>query len=203
MRLKVMAFSAAGLIIGMIVAVAVIPGAIDFLSQRPKTWTTGKADIGGSFTMIDHNGREVTDKTFRGDYLLVFFGFTYCPDVCPAALQTVTAAMKRLGPKTQRLQPIFVSVDPDRDKPAVLKEYLSHFDNKIVGLTGTDAQVADMVKTYRAYAKKAPTGEEANDYTMNHSAFIYFMDDEGSFITHFSPVTSFEKMAERIAKEIQ
>ncbi|MEO0809570.1 MAG: SCO family protein [Pseudomonadota bacterium] len=202
MRVKVIAASAIGVMSGMIIALMLIPGAIDYLQPRTNTWTTGKAAIGGQFEMTDHRGRTVTEKTFQGDYLLVFFGFTYCPDICPAALQNVSAMLERLGAKAEDITPLFVSVDPERDTPEVLKVYLSHFDSRIIGLTGTSEQVEEIVKTYRAYARKVKTGSGPDDYTMDHSAFIYFMDKKGEFITHFTPVTSFEQMAERIVKEM-
>lgn len=202
MRVKVIATSAIGVISGMIIALMLIPGAVDYLQPRTNTWTTGKAAIGGRFEMMDHRGRTVTEKTFQGDYLLVFFGFTYCPDICPAALQNVSAMLERLGAKAEDITPLFVSVDPERDTPEVLKEYLSHFDSRIIGLTGTSEQVEEIVKTYRAYARKVNTGSGPGDYTMDHSAFIYFMDKKGEFITHFTPVTTFEQMAERIVKEM-
>ena len=203
MRLTVVAISAAGLIIGIAIAVAVLPGVSTYFIPQTQNWTVGKATIGGPFEMIDHNGRQVSDKTFKGRYLLVFFGFTYCPDICPAALQTVTAALERMGPKADKISPLFVSVDPERDTPEVLKEYLSYFDTRITALTGSQEQVAAMVKTYRAYTRKVANSEAPGDYTMDHSAFLYLMAPDGTFITHFSPATSFEQMADRIAKEIR
>jgi len=202
MRFKVIAIVAAGLIGGGLLALAVLPASVTDFLRPQKSWTVGKAAIGGPFEMIDHSGRAVTDKTFQNTYLLVFFGFTYCPDVCPAALQTVTATLERLGPKANKVSPLFVSVDPERDTPEVLTEYLSNFDDKIVGLTGSSEQVARMVKTYRAYARKVDNGSNPDSYTMDHSAFLYLMSPEGEFITHFSPVTSFEKMADRISQEM-
>jgi len=203
MRFTVVAVSAAGLIIGIAAALAVLPGVSTYFWPQTKNWTVGKATIGGPFEMVDHNGRQVSDQTFKGRYLLVFFGFTHCPDICPAALQTVTAALERMGPKADKIAPLFVSVDPERDTPEILKEYLSYFDARIIALTGSQEQVAKMVKTYRAYARKVPNSEAADDYTVDHSAFLYLMAPDGTFITHFSPTVSFEKMAERISREIR
>ncbi len=203
MRFTVIATGAVGLIAGIAAAFAIFPGVSTYFLPQQKTWTVGKATIGGPFNMIDHNGHGVSDKSFQGRYLLVFFGFTHCPDICPAALQTVTATLKQLGSKADNVSPLFVSVDPERDTPEILKDYLSHFDSRITALTGSAEQVDQMIKVYRAYARKVSNGTEPGDYTMDHSAFLYFMAPDGSFITHFTPVTPFEEMAVRIAKEVR
>jgi len=203
MRLKVMAISTIGLLAGLAAGIALLPGALESLLPDKQSWTIGKAAIGGPFQLVDHNGRTVTEKTYNGQYLLVFFGFTYCPDVCPAALQTVTAVMKKLGRKADRLRPLFISVDPERDRPAVLKQYVSNFDSRIVGLTGSAEQVSAAAKAYRVYFRKVKDAGNAGSYTMDHSAFVYLMSPQGEFVTHFTHATPVEKMAERLSAAIR
>ena len=202
MRLKVMALSAVGLIVGMLAAVLLVPGAVDRFLPNPKTWTIGKADIGGPFSLIDHNGRPVTSQSYAGEHRLVFFGFTYCPDICPAALQKVTAVLDQLGPKADRLRVLFITVDPDRDTPEQLKLYVSNFHSRTVGLTGSAEQVAAAAKVFRIYYRKVEDPSNSDGYTMDHSGFIYLMDEQGAFIKHFTHVTPIEKMVQRLQQAL-
>ena len=167
-----------------------------------QTWSVGKAAIGGPFSLVDHNGKPVTDKSYGGEFLLVFFGFTYCPDICPAALQTVTATLEKLGDKANRLRPLFITVDPDRDTPEQLKLYMSNFHSRITGLTGTPEQIDAVAKAYRVYFRKVEDASNSDGYTMDHSAFIYLMAPSGDYVTHFTHVTPPDKMFERLRREI-
>jgi cytochrome oxidase Cu insertion factor (SCO1/SenC/PrrC family) len=136
------------------------------------------AGIGGAFSLQDHDGREVTEKSWPGKYLLVFFGFTNCPDVCPVTLDKLTSALNQLGDDAAKVQTLFISVDPGRDRPPVIKEYVGHFHKSIVGLTGTPEQVKAAQDAYKIYASRHdnPNG---HDYTFDHSAFVYLMTPEG------------------------
>ncbi len=136
--------------------------------------------IGGPFTLTDQNGKTVTDQDFRGATHLVFFGFTHCPDVCPTTLQQISDVLAALGPKAEGMKVAFVTVDPERDTPEALKDYLSSFDPRIVGLTGSPEQVAATVKAYRGYAKKVP-GKDG-DYVMEHTALVYVMNARNDFV---------------------
>lgn len=202
MRIKLMALSAAAVLAGMAAGTALIPGAIEQLLPAPKTWTVGKATIGGPFELTDHNNQRVSDKTYRGDHLLVFFGFTYCPDVCPAALQKVTAVLEQLGDRAGKIRPLFISVDPERDTPDQLKLYMSNFHDRIVGLTGSPAEIDAVAKAYRAYYRKVKDPSITGEYSMDHSAFLYLMDPTGEFLTHFTHATQIEKMVTRLKKEL-
>ena len=153
--------------------------------------------IGGDFALVDHEGRRVTLASYAGRHLLVFFGFTHCPDVCPLALGEVSAALDALGPAAAKVQPIFVSVDPERDTPAVLKDYVAAFDDRIAGLTGTQEEVAAAARAYRVYFKKVPV-EGALGYTMDHSAFVYLMGPTGRLEAFFTHETKGEAMAKKI-----
>lgn len=138
--------------------------------------------IGGPFVLQDGNGNRVTDRDFRGKYMLVYFGYTFCPDVCPTTLNEVADALEQLGPKGDRLQPIFISVDPKRDTPEVVKQFAAAFTPRLIGLTGTDEQIAKAAQAYRVYYAEHRTGPGANDYTMDHSSVLYLMGPDGRFI---------------------
>lgn len=162
-----------------------------------QTSSSGTATIGGPFTLVDQHGRTVTDETFRGRWMLVFFGFTHCPDICPTALNDMSAVLAELGPAADKVQPIFVTVDPERDTVEAMSQYVANFDPRIVALTGTPEQISQAAKAYRVYYKKVPQGD---DYTMDHTGILYLMDPQGRFMTHFTPNTPPEDMAARIRK---
>jgi protein SCO1 len=142
------------------------------------------AAIGGPFKLTDQNGRTVTDQDMKGHPFLVFFGFTHCPDVCPTTLFEVSQILRALGPDADRVRALFITVDPERDTPALMKDYLSSFDPHMAGLTGDPAAVAAVAKAYRVYYKKVPLDQ--GGYTMDHTAIIYLMDKEGRFVAPFS-----------------
>ena len=140
--------------------------------------------IGGPFKLIDQNGNSITDADIKGRPFLVFFGYTHCPDVCPTTLFDVSEVMRALGKVADRTGALFVTVDPERDTPAVMKDYLSSFDPHLRGATGDRAAIDAAEKAYRVYAKKVPT--ENGDYTMDHTALVYLMDKQGRFVAPFS-----------------
>ncbi len=157
--------------------------------------------VGGPFSLVDTNGRSVTDRDFRGKLMLVFFGYAHCPDVCPTELQTMSDVMDKLGPAGDRVAPIFISVDPKRDTPEVLGDYMKNFSPRITALTGDQNEIASAAKAYRVYYRKAGESGEG-DYTVDHSAFVYLMDGEGRYLTHFSFNTAAEAMVAVIKKQI-
>ncbi len=142
------------------------------------------ARIGGPFRLIDQNGKVVTDQDMKGKPFLVFFGFTHCPDVCPTTLFDVSEVLRSLGPDADRTAALFITVDPERDTAASLKDYLSSFDPHMLGLTGDAAALAAVAKEYRVYYKKVPL--EGGDYTMDHTAIVYLMDKQGHFVSPFN-----------------
>ncbi len=159
------------------------------------------SELGGPFQLIDHNGQSVTDAVYAGKFLLIFFGFTHCPDVCPTELSAMATALDDLGPLAERVQPLLVSIDPARDKPAALKEYVVAFHPRIVGLTGSDEQIAAVAKAYRVYYGKGPVDAEGN-YAMDHSAFVYLMGPDGKLRSVFRAGASPEIMAAEMQKQI-
>lgn len=151
--------------------------------------TSGEALVGGPFTLTDHRGNTFTEKNLEGRYSLIFFGYTYCPDVCPTELQVMSAAIDQLGDTAKDLQFLFVSVDPERDTSDILAQYVENFHPTLVGLTGTAAQVADMAKAYRVYYRKLDAEGGSEDYLMDHSSIAYLMGPDGSFVSHFPYTT--------------
>ncbi len=142
------------------------------------------AAIGGPFKLTDQNGKVVTEQDLKGHPFLVFFGFTHCPDVCPTTLFEVSEVIRALGPDAERTRALFITVDPERDTPAVMKDYLSSFDPHLSGLTGDPAEIAAVAKAYRVYFKKVPLDE--GGYTMDHTAIVYLMDKTGRFVSPFN-----------------
>jgi protein SCO1 len=164
------------------------------------TVNAGKPLIGGPFSLVDTDGKRVTDGDFRGKLMLVFFGYANCPDVCPTELQTMAEVLDKLGAEANAVAPIFITVDPARDTPQALAAYVKAFSDRITGLTGTSGEVASAAKAYRVYFRRA--GDGTGDYTVDHSAFVYLMDRDGEYLTHFVFNTSPEAMVSVIKKHI-
>ena len=160
-------------------------GAVLVVSSRMSTPVAQQiAAVGGPFKLIDQNGKAVSDQDLKGHPFLVFFGFPHCPDVCPTTLFDVSEMLRALGPDADRTRALFITVDPERDTPAVMKDYLSSFDPHLSGLTGDPAAIATVAKAYRVYYKKVPL--DGGEYTMDHTAIVYLMDKEGRFVSPFS-----------------
>lgn len=154
--------------------------------------------VGGPFKLINQNGQTITDEDFKGKPLLVFFGFTHCPDVCPTTLFEVSEMFRALGKDAERANALFISVDPERDTPASMKDYLSSFDPRLTAATGDRAAVDAAIKAYRVYAKKIPT--KGDDYTMDHTAIVYLMDKQGRFVAPFNLKRSPQEAAADLRK---
>lgn len=183
------------------IALAIAGAAFYFTSGRSGPAGSGEALVGGPFSLTDHTGRHVTEKDFLGKYMLVFFGFTYCPDVCPTELQVMSAALDELGAEGNTIQPVFVSIDPERDTPEVVKQYVENFHPRLVGLTGSPDDIAAIARAYRVYYKKAPGGSET-DYEMDHSTTIYLMGPDGGFRKHFGYTTDAKGLAQGLREAI-
>jgi protein SCO1/2 len=142
------------------------------------------AAIGGPFQLTDQHGNAVTEKSLKGKPTLIFFGYTHCPDVCPTSLFEISEVLRALGKDSDKVNAVFISVDPERDTQAAMKDYLSSFDPHLEGLSGDPAETAKVITSYRVYAKKVPTKD--GDYTMDHTALIYLMDRDGRFVSPFN-----------------
>lgn len=160
------------------------------------------ASIGGPFTLVRGDGTTVTDKDFAGKPLAIFFGFTFCPDVCPTTLSDLQGWIEQLGPDADKMSYAFVSVDPERDTPQVIGDYVAAFDPRITPLTGSREQIDEVIKAYRVYAKKVPL--DGGGYTMDHSAMIYLMDGSNRFVGTIAyeedPATALQKLKNLIAR---
>ena len=157
--------------------------------------------IGGPFTLTDQDGRRRTDADFRGRLMLVYFGFTYCPDVCPTDLQQIGLALDRLGVAGEMVQPVFITVDPERDTPDHLKHYMPLFHPRLIGLTGDAAAIEAAARAYRVYFAKVERADRA-DYTVDHSGFIYLIGRDGEYLGFFPPGTPAERLADAIRPSI-
>ena len=196
-RLRTIGYAAWGLLVIVIAVVAL--GYTRFGWFEPAGGIQAGA-IGGPFTLVDQTGRTVTEKAFLGKPTAYFFGFTHCPDVCPTTLADMTARLKALGPDADRLNIIFVSLDPERDTPDLLKTYMESFDSRIVALTGTPAAVADMAKKFRVYWRKVGEGES---YTLDHSTATYLMDSRGELLTFIDARETNEAAMEKLHRLLE
>jgi protein SCO1/2 len=186
-------------VIGLLVAVLLLAaGGYLFLSGSQPAGLT----VGGPFSLIDGDGKPVTDQTWHGKYMLVYFGYTFCPDVCPTTLTNLADALDKLGAKADRIQPLFITVDPKRDTPDVVKQYAAAFGPRIIGLTGSAEQIATAAKEYRVYYAEHRTGPGPDDYSMDHSSVLYLMGPDGRFIAPLRADQSGPELATALTKFI-
>lgn len=192
----------------MILLLATIPAAVAQTASRRSAaelmdavmWN--KEPIGGSFKLIDHTGRERTDSDFRGRLLLIYFGFTSCPDICPTDLQAISLAMTDLGDDANQVQPLFVTLDPARDTAAHLAQYVALFHPRLIGLTGSLGAINQAAEAYRVYYARVRLGLKPDDYTVDHSAFIYLVDRDGKYLGFFPPGTSADQIAGMVRQRL-
>jgi protein SCO1/2 len=175
-------------------------GVYSLINPQQAGHSSRTALIGGPFELTRHDGKRVSEKDFEGKYTLIFFGYTFCPDVCPAGLQVMTAALDKLGGEADQIQPVFITIDPQRDTPEVLASYIEHFHPRLIGLTGSADDIAKAAKAYRVYYAKAKgeADDDPQDYLMDHSSILYLMGPDGTFVKHFTYTTDVEKLAEAI-----
>ncbi len=160
--------------------------------------STGTVPIGGPFSLVDQNGRRVSEQDFRGRYMLVYFGYTFCPDICPLGLQTITQAIDGLpSDRQEQVVPVFITVDPERDTVEVMRNYVTSFHPRLVGLTGSKAEVDQALRAWRVYAQKAEPKD--GSYLVDHSTFTYLMGPDGHYVTHFGHATTADEMTDRLA----
>jgi len=163
--------------------------------------TAGSVSIGGPFQLTDHTGKAVTEADYQGKYMLIYFGYTFCPDVCPTSLGIVSDALDMLDPaELDKIVPIFISVDPDRDTPEALADFVPHFHEKMVGMTGTHEQVKAAARAYKAYFAKVNEDDPDGNYLMDHSSITYLMGPDGKYAAHFSHGTPPDVMAKRLSE---
>jgi len=157
--------------------------------------------LGGPYTLIDMHGHPLTERQFQGRYTLIYFGYTHCIDVCPLTLATVTQALDLMGKKAQQIVPLFITVDPSRDTPDVVADYVSHFSPNIVGLTGTESQIHAVIESFHVMARRrdVPVGHMSSDYLMDHSSVLYLMDGDNRLVSVLPVDTSPQVIATRLS----
>ena len=198
LRSRLLAYGLVGVV--LILAVAALAWSLVPVGRMAEG--SGKALIGGPFTLTDQHGQDVTEQDFAGRYMLIYFGYTFCPDFCPLSLSTMTRALELVpGEVAEQVVPMFISVDPKRDTVEHLAEYAPLFHPRLVALTGTEQQVEAATSAYRVYFKPVES-ENATDYLVDHSTFIYLMGPDGEYVTHFGHDVPAEEMAERLEAEV-
>ena len=191
-----------GFWIMMAAGLALLGGVLFFTSRVAQNQQQQIVNIGGSFELVDMNGHKFTEADLKGKYTLLYFGYTSCPDICPTGLTLIAETLDRLGDLRRQFRVVMVTVDPERDTPEVLKEYMSNFGPEFIGLTGTPEQIRKMAKLWRAYFRKVPENG-GEDYSMDHSAVTYLLDKEGKYMRHFAYGTPPERMAKGILEAIR
>ena len=199
MNSRIVGLVAAGLVAGGLIAYATVSGP-GF--TPPATVVTGKPAVGGPFTLTDQTGKRVTDKDFLGKYMLVFFGFTNCPDICPSGLQVMSAALDKVGSKAADVVPIFITLDAKRDTPEKLAQYLKSFHPRLVGLTGSEEEVAAAAKVYRVYTEKITDEKTPDSYSYDHSAIFYLMGKDGVFLSPLPHTTNVDELATSLSSAL-
>ena len=202
MNSRTIGLALAGLIAGGLLAVFAVTGRGPD-DVAPRLEVTGKALIGGPFTLTDQTGRRVTEKDFLGRYMLVFFGFTNCPDICPSGLQVMTAALDKLGAKADAITPVFITLDSQRDTPEKLAAYLKSFHPRLVGLTGSAEDVAAAAKAYRVYYQKVENEKSPENYSYDHAAIFYLMGKDGAFIAPIPHTTDVDELVRALNASLQ
>jgi protein SCO1/2 len=162
--------------------------------------STGQADVGGPFQLTDQHGKPVSDQAFRGRYMLIYFGYSFCPDVCPTTLAVMAQALEKLGDKSRQVVPVFITIDPERDTPKVLDDYMKSFGPTFVGLTGSPDRIKTVEKKYRVYAVKKPL--EGGNYGMDHSSVIYLMGPDGKMVSFYDEAVSPDDLAKDLRAKI-
>ena len=187
----------------LLLAIAAALGLYTWNAALVNQTVSGVALIGGPFEMVNQNGNKVTEKDFAGKPMLLFFGYTYCPDVCPTELQIMSTTLDQLGDQAKNVQPVFVTIDPERDTPAVLKNYLDSFGPRWTGLTGTPDQVRNIARVWHVFYEKRDNKDAPTDYLMDHSSFIFLMGPDGKFIKHFNYTTDSKALGEALSEALK
>lgn len=184
--------------LGLLGLVSIVSATMFTMSGLITPAASAQVTIGGPFALTAPDGTTVTDMTYRGKWLLVFFGYTFCPDLCPTTLSEFAGALDKLGPEAAKVQPLFITVDPERDTPEVMGEYTEAFDSRIVGLTGSPQQIAAVAQAYGAYGATHKAGAGDEDYLVDHSTYLYIMDPRGRFQRGLDFDTSSDRIADAL-----
>lgn len=169
----------------------------------PAEQTQGTALIGGDFTLVDGAGKTVTAEDFRGRYMLVYFGFTHCPDICPTSLLLIENALARMNGDSKKIVPVFITLDPERDTPEIVGQYVKHFGARFIGLSGSPAQIRRAADAYKVYYSKVEDENSALGYMVDHSGFMYLMGPDGAYRAHFPHSISEQALTEGLLKAVR
>lgn len=192
---------AAGILFAIIAGIALSELVIGGAENRnPGGSSAGAPSVGGPFTLVNHHGETVTEQDFRGRYMLLYFGFTFCPDICPTELGVMAAAVNALGEKGEQVTPVLITIDPERDTPDVLARYVALFHPRLVGLTGTAEQMDAAARAWHVYYGRVEDESVSEAYTMDHSSIVFLMGPDGEYLKLFRPQTPPDEMAREIAK---
>lgn len=192
---------AAGILFAIIAGIALSELVIGGAENRnPGGSSAGAPSVGGPFTLVNHHGETVTEQDFRGRYMLLYFGFTFCPDICPTELGVMAAAVNALGEKGEQVTPVLITIDPERDTPDVLARYVALFHPRLVGLTGTAEQMDAAARAWHVYYGRVEDESVSEAYTMDHSSIVFLMGPNGEYLKLFRPQTPPDEMAREIAK---
>ena len=189
-RISILVGAALLLVLAAVAGVALMPG------------RDAGFEIGGPFQLVGGDGKLVTDRDFRGRWMLIYFGYTSCPDVCPTTLTQIAAALDRLGPDADKIRPVFITIDPKRDTPNVVREYAAAFSPRLVGLTGSPEQIAKVEADYRVFASEHRTGNGPNDYTMDHSSILYLAGPDGHLVGPLNAEATAAELATKLRAAI-
>ena len=190
-------------VLGLVALFAFVGG--DLVSKPSNRYELGEgaALINAEFTLEDASGKAVKASDFRGRYMLVYFGFTHCPDICPTSLLLMSNALNALGAKAEKIQPVFITVDPERDTPKLVGTYVSHFNKRFVGLSGTPEQIKQAADHFKVFYSKVETKESALGYVVDHSGFIYLMGPDGKYVTHFPYTVSEQELTQGLQRYVR
>lgn len=177
-------------------------GALIGWHSQPKVSVSGTASIGGPYTLTATNGQQIDERTYRGKWVLIHFGYTFCPDACPTALSNISVALEKLGARANDLQPLFVTIDPQRDTRDAMADYLKSFDPRILGLTGSQDQINAVIREYHLYVSRDESDRGGNDYIVSHSSYIYLMDPQGVFAAVLQGTATGDEIAAWLRNEI-
>jgi len=198
MRRPLLLIIVGGFLLGALIGAGILILNTD--TQGNRVTTSGKALVGGPFELVGKDGKTVTDQDFRGRHMLVFFGYTHCPDICPAELQVMSAALDALGSDADKVVPIFITLDPVRDTPEAVTAYVENFGPNFVGLSGSPEAIAKVAKAYRVSYQKFQDDKTGDNYSVDHSALLYLMGPDGEYITHIPYGTPASKMTETLRR---
>jgi protein SCO1/2 len=202
MALRLALVALLALVLGVLAGLLAFPEALRVVTDRARVPRVEPAAVGGPFSLVDHAGRRVSEKDFRGRYMLMVFGATRSPDITPAGMQLVSAALARLGPRAERVRPVLVTLDPEHDNSAILAAYIARFDRRFTALGGSEDEIAAVAALWHVPRTRVRGRDQSQAYAVDVPAPIYLMGPDGGYVTHFGRATSLDEMVRRLVAEL-